>query len=131
MLRYLVAIAIIMHGFVHASGVLAAWTKAQSGFTGRPWIFTAGVTTHSLVGRIGGLLWLAALVLLLGSGYGVFARQEWWPTLAIAGAVISLLAIVPWWNTFVSGAKPGALFDIVIFAALILPWGERVVQMLR
>jgi hypothetical protein len=40
--------------------------------------------------------------------------------LALTGASASLLAIVPWWNTVVSGAKAGALFDLVILVVLLV-----------
>lgn len=36
-------------------------------------------------------------------------------------AVISLVAIVPWWNTVPPGAKVGAAFDILLIVALALP----------
>jgi hypothetical protein len=48
----------------------------------------------------------------------------------MAGAVVSLLAIVPWWNTVVPGAKAGALLDLVILAALLSPCKEQIVQAL-
>jgi hypothetical protein len=48
-------------------------------------------------------------------------RQAWWPSLAIASAIISLIVIVPWWNTVPPGAKAGAFFDLVILAILLSP----------
>lgn len=65
MFRYLVAFVLIMHGLAHLSGFLEAWTPVQA-FATRPWLFSEGVTMHTVVGRVFGLLWLvvARLVLL-------------------------------------------------------------------
>jgi hypothetical protein len=129
MLKYIAAIAVFMHGVGHVAGVLSAWTSVDSGFTERPWIFSQGVTMKSPLGRVWGLFWLVALICLVAAGLGIAFGQAWWPTLALVGAVVSLVAIVPWWNTVVSGAKAGALFDLVILVALLL-WNDQIVQWL-
>ncbi|MGD2206104.1 MAG: hypothetical protein PVH17_04930 [Anaerolineae bacterium] len=120
MLKYIVGIAVFMHGVGHAAGILSAWTLVESGFTDRPWIFSQGVTMSSPLGRVWGLVWLAALGCLVAAGVGIAFGQAWWPTLTLVGAAVSLVAIVPWWNTVVPGAKAGALFDLLILAALLL-----------
>ncbi len=120
MIKYIAALAVFMHGVGHVAGILSAWTSIDSGFGDRPWIFSPGVTVESPLGRVWGLAWLVALGCLVAAGAGIAFEQAWWPTLALTGAVASLVAIVPWWNTVVPGAKAGALFDVVILIALLL-----------
>jgi hypothetical protein len=45
----------------------------------------------------------------------------------VAQAIVSLIVIVPWWNTVVPGAKAGAVFDVIVLIALLLPWRESVI----
>jgi hypothetical protein len=45
----------------------------------------------------------------------------------VVQAVVSLIVIVPWWNTVVAGAKAGAAFDGLVLIALSLPWRESVI----
>ncbi len=110
---------------------MASWTKNASGFSDRPWVLSTGVTLHSGVGHIFGVLWLVAAICSVGAGVGLAAQQSWWPILAVAQASVSLIVIVPWWNTVVSGAKVGALFDVIVLVMLLLPWSEQVIAALK
>lgn len=130
MFKYLIAFVLIMHGLAHLSGFLEAWTPVQA-FAGRPWLFSEGVTMNTAVGRIFGLLWLVAAAGLAGAGYGLLAGHDWWPLLAVVAACFSLVVIVPWWRTVPPGARFGALFDLVIVVALLLPWSDRLISFLR
>ena len=130
MLKYLIAIPLIMHGLAHLSGFLEAWTPLHP-FAARPWLFSTGVTMDTAVGRLFGLLWLVAAAGLVTAGYGLLAGHEWWPSLALVAALLSLLAIVPWWRTVPPGAWFGALFNLVVVVTLLLPWGDQVVRFLR
>jgi len=105
MWRLLIAVPLLVHGLAHISGFLAAWTSSDLGYTSRPWLISPGVHLHSGLGRAFGLLWLIATVSLIGSALGLVFRQELWPALAIASSIISLVVIVPWWNTVPPGAK--------------------------
>ena len=129
MLRFALAVPMIVHGLAHLAGFVAAWTPAQTGFTDNPWIISAGVTLKNPLGRVFGLLWTLAVLGLVGAGLGIVFSQAWWPGLAIAGAAVSLLVILPWWNTVVPGAKVGALFDLLTLAALLLPWSSRLINL--
>jgi len=53
------------------------------------------------------LLWLVAILGLVGSALGIVFRLAWWPDLAIAASAVSLLVIAPWWNTVPPGARVG------------------------
>jgi hypothetical protein len=63
------------------------------------------------VGKAWGLIWLDGFIGLVGGVLGLVFEQTWWPTLAITSAAISLVAIVPWWNSVI----PGANYDMGAF----------------
>lgn len=130
MLKYLVVFALLMHGLAHLSGFLEAWTPVQA-FAARPWLFSEGVTMETAVGRFFGLLWLVTAAGLIAAGYGLLVGQDWWSSLAVVAATFSLIIIVLWWRTVPAGARIGALFDLVIVVALLLPWGDQVIRSLR
>ncbi len=73
---------------------------------------------------------MAAALGLVGAGLGLLFGQAWWPTLAIAAAAVSLVAIVPWLTVVPPGAWAGVVFDLVIMVALLPPWSERIVAAL-
>lgn len=125
MWNILLAIPLLMHGLAHISGLLASWTSLDVGYADNPWLFSQGVYLQSLTGRIFGLLWLAAMIGLVGSALGLVFRQEWWRALAVASAVLSLVVILPWWNTVPPGAKIGAIFNLLVLAAMLTPLQRR------
>ena len=126
-LRYVVAVPLVFHGLANLAGLFAPWTGgAGQDFSGRPWIFSSGVTLPSPVGRAWSLLWLVSTIFLVGAGIGVIAHQQWWRALAIAGCAVSLVSIVPWWNTVPPGARFGAIFDVIVIAVLVSPLGARI-----
>ena len=83
-------------------------------------VFSPFFTTKQTVG--------AGLGLLFGNGS---ESTPWWPALAITAASVSLVAIVPWARVVPSGAWAGALFDLLILAALLPPWSDQIVTALR
>ncbi len=131
MLHFIVIAAFVIHGLAHLSGFIASWTKNAAGFSDRPWVLSTGVTLHSGMGHVFGLLWLVAAICSVGAGVGLALLQPWWPMLAITQAVVSLIVIAPWWNTVVHGAKVGAVFDVIVLLALLLPWREQIVAALQ
>ena len=126
MWKYILVFVIFMHGMAHISGFIASWSKLDTGYTDKPWIFPGNFSLHSAVGKAWGLLWILAMLGLVGTSLGIIFSQNWWPSLAMAAAVISLVAIFPWWQSVPAGAKAGALFDILIIVVLLSPWGERI-----
>jgi hypothetical protein len=126
MLRFAAASLLIMHGLANITGLLGAWTSSQE-FSDKHWLFSKGVTLRSTVGRAFSLLWFVALICLVGAGLGLLFQQLWWPTLAVAGAATSLVAIVPWLTALPPGAWAGALFDVLVIVALVSPWRYAIV----
>ena len=132
MLRMIIALVLIAHGIGHTMGVLAAWTPVPSGLSGGHWLLSNGVTLDSPVGRAVSLLWVAALLLTVGSGLGLLFQQDWWQPLAVAGSVCSLLAIGPWLNLMPVGSAIGAVaVDLLVLAGLLGPWHESLERILR
>lgn len=129
MIRILFAVPLIVHGLAHISGFIASWTSLDVGYADRSWLFSADVTLDSPVGKAFGLLWLAAAVGLAGSGVGLLLRQEWWPTVAVLAAAISLVVIVPWGRTVPPGARVGAAFDMLVILALQTPVRDRLLEL--
>jgi len=131
MIRFIFAAPVIGHGLAHLSGAIASWTSNVEGFSERPWILSSGITLQSGIGRAFGLLWLVAMVGFVGTGLGLLFRQEWWPALAIPTAVISLVAIIPWWKTVPPGAWVGAAFDLLLIIILLLPLKDRILDIFK
>jgi hypothetical protein len=131
MLKYLIAFVVIMHGLAHVTGMIGAWTSGPQAFSDGSWIFSQGVMARDTVGKAFGLVWLVALVGLVGAGLGLLFSRAWWPSLATAAAAVSLVAIVPWLRVVPPGAWAGGLFDLLIIVTLVSPWADRVVEFLR
>jgi len=49
----------------------------------------------------------------------------------MVAAAVSLVAIVSWVRVVSLGAWAGVCVDLVILAAPLLPWGERIVAAVR
>ena len=73
---------------------------------------------------VGSLLWLTALLAFLAVGVGIQGQQAWWRTLAVAGAVVSLVALALFVDRRpTQPALNAALFDgAVLVALLVLKW---------
>jgi hypothetical protein len=121
MLKYVIAIPLIMHGLANLGGVFAPWTKGMQGFKDVPWLFSQTITFKSGVGKAFSLAWLASTICLVAAGVGVLLGQPWWIPLAIAGCICSLAAILPWWKAVVPGAHFGAVFDVLVSILLLSP----------
>lgn len=131
LLRWAVIVVVLAHGVGHIMGFMAAWTNVPMGFSDRSSLLSDTLTLDSAVGRVFGVLWMVAMVGFLVSVYGVLAHQDWWRTLMIAAAVLSLVVILPWWNTVTPGPRFGAtLVNLVIIAALLPPWGEQIAHVI-
>lgn len=130
MLRYLLVIPVIIHGFAHLSGFLAAFTDADVGYAKTSWVFSKHVFLDSWPGRLFGLVWLLSMIGLTVSGVGILLGQPWWPEVLAASSALSLAAILPWIKTVPPGAIAGAFFDILVLIVLISPFKERLIAFL-
>ena len=122
MARWLFMIAWGMHGIGHIAGVTGGFWPVTGGFKAdRPWVLPGDVLVTSWVGKAWALPWLAALVLITASVYGLYTGAEWWRQAALVGAVASIVAIVPWARTVPPGALAGVAFDLVTMVVLMVP----------
>lgn len=88
-------------------------------------IFSNGTFIHSAVGKVFGIFWLVVMIGFFFAAIGLIANQSWWITVAIIASILSLLAVIPWWNTFTPGIiskKSAIVVDIIILVALMGPW---------
>ena len=132
MLRIIIALILLAHGIGHVMGFMGAWTTIPSGLSGGHWLLSSNVMLDSALGRAFGLLWLVALIATVGAALGLLFQQEWWPLLAVASAVLSLVAIGPWLNLMPLGSAIGAvLVDVVVLVALLGPWHDTLIRVLR
>ena len=131
MVRWLFAAPLILHGIAHISGFIGSWTSNLAGFVERPWILSSTVTLRDPIGRAFGLLWLVALISLVGAGLGLIFGQDWWPSLTVIGAALSLIVILTWWNTVPPGAKVGAAFNLLVIILLLLPLKSRILELVQ
>ncbi len=131
MWKFIFAFPLIMHGLANLAGFFEAFSKSPHDFNDKPWIFSPGVKLQSAIGRLFGMLWLLSTLCLVGAGVALIFQQSWWALAAIGGAVCSLLAILPWWNTVVPGARFAAIFDLALIAVLLSPLRQQIVQLLE
>jgi hypothetical protein len=99
-----------------------SWLGWWPGTLGRSWAFDA-LSLGSGPALIGGLLWLAAGLALVGAGLGwlgVSVVSDQWQTLALVGAVLGLAALALYFHPFYLVAT---VIDVVI---LVSVWGRVV-----
>jgi hypothetical protein len=130
-LKYVLAFLLVMHGLAHVTGLVGAFSSGEQAFADAPWIFSQGITAQGPVGKAWALLWLLAALGLAGAGLGLALGWRGWPTLAVVAAALSLVAILPWLRVVPPGAWAGASLDLLIVAALLSPWADRVAEFLR
>jgi hypothetical protein len=122
----IIAVTLLGHGIGHVMGFLASWTNLPMGFTKSPWIISRDIHIQSSVGKAFGILWLISMGAFIAAAIGLFTGQSWWTTVAIIASFLSLLAFIPWWNTFTPGSKQAAvLVDVVVIAVLLGPWKDE------
>jgi hypothetical protein len=132
MLRLILGLVLIAHGLGHSMGFLASWTTVPSGLTTGHWLLSSDITMNSTVGRVFGLIWTLALVSTVGAGVGLLLEQDWWQQVAVASAILSLFAILPWLNLMPFFSAMGAvLIDVMVLVLLLTPWGEQIVEQIR
>lgn len=131
MIRWLIIIAMLMHGVGHITFFLEAFETSPMGFSAEPWLLPGAFAVTSAVGKAFGLLWLLAMLGFVAAAIGLLLRQPWWPSLAVASAVISLVVLLPWWNAIAPSSRVWVLLaDVVVIAAFGLPWKNQVIESL-
>ena len=124
MWRIVIAVVLLAHGIGHSLGLFPAFGLAKTKqCTDHSWLLTNFIG-ESAARRFGVVLWLAAMFGFIGAALGFYGIQEWWRSLAIASAIVSLAGLALYWNAFPSLInKIGAIaIDVIILARLWAHW---------
>lgn len=114
-IRWLTGLIMIGHGLTHGLGPIAIWGSADiQGFSGTASLAVSDTALHLLA-----MAWPLAMIILVVVGFGLIAGKTWWQPWALAGAIVSQLAIAIWWTD----ASAGTIPNILIAVAAIL--GDR------
>src|SRR5690349_93737 len=118
MLRILLGLFLIAHGLIHASYSAPRPPEGPVRWPfelGQSWVLSPLGISTTLARPLGTLLWIAATLLTVAAGLGVFGvpvLHESWRGLAVAGAVASLLLLAIYFD-------PMLIVGLVIDVALI------------
>ena len=125
LLRILIAGVFFVHGVGHIMGLLPITGAASSEtWTAESWLLS-GILGDTITRAIGFILFFVAFLGFIGAALalmGWLVPHELWRTLAIWSAVISLIAIILFWNAFVAlfPNKIGAIaVDVATLVALL------------
>lgn len=132
-MNILIAFLLIIHGLIVAaqsSGSFNAvggiknpsWLNWWPANLGQSWLLAPLGVEQTLLARAGGFLWLVAGMTLVAAGLGILGLgvpPTWWRTLALFGAVISLVMLTVYLHPFY-GIGIGA--SIILLAALL--WAQ-------
>jgi hypothetical protein len=121
--RIILAVVVGAHGIGHVLFLVPLLGIADWGQSTGSWLL-AKLGRDVVTRIVGSLLWLAATLGFVAVAVGILGQQEWWRSLAIGSAAVSILGLVLFWSRPVSSPKLSALlFDIVVLVALlVLRW---------
>jgi hypothetical protein len=95
---------------------LGAWADQ----TGESWILS-GTLGDTATRAIAAVVWSAVIVLFVAGVGGFLAGTEWWRTVTIAAAGLSIVGIVVFWGGIAASSAVFALIaDAVILGALLV-----------
>lgn len=125
-LRIIIAVVLFFHSIGHVTGVLPAIQVVDvKGWNSHSWLLTPLI--GEMASRIlSAILFLTALVgffLAALALLGWLVPHDWWRTLAVVSAVVSMVTVLLFWNAFVALVpnKVGALaVDIAVLVCLLL-----------
>jgi hypothetical protein len=130
-MKIVIAVLLIVHGLIvigQSSGSFnpiggvtnPSWLSWWPSNLGQSWLLSALGIEQNGVAKAGGILWLAAGTLLVAAGLGVIGLVFpilWWRSLAMSGAVISLVMLIVYLHPFYG---IGIVASIILLAALML-----------
>ena len=101
-MRILIGILLIIHGLITASISRGggsplenpSWLGWWPTPLGSSWLLSPLGLEPSVVSRILGILFGLAGLCFLGSSVGIFIGQDWWRTLTMVGAALSIVYLV-------------------------------------
>ena len=135
LIRIIIAIFLIAHGWIHYSltyvptpkpGELRTpfWPSWQRSATDPAWLSVRLGFSNPLVRGLGSALWLLTLACFCLAGLGLLGipgLQQTWMAAAGLGAVASLLLLVLYWHPWLF---VGAAINVVVLAGLAVRWPQ-------
>jgi hypothetical protein len=104
MLRYLLSIILIIHGFIHFIGFAKAFNYRN-------------IPMLSVISRPMGILWFIAAILFIAAAIILLTQNSMWWMIALPALVISQIVIVSSWQDANWGTVINGLILIAIIAA--------------
>ncbi len=108
MIKYLLAIILLMHGLIHFMGFAKAFGYVHS----------AQITKD--ISKAGGILWFVTALLFIAVVILFLVKNGGWPVVAIIAVMLSQVLIFTDWKE----AKFGTIANAIVFFAAILTWGS-------
>jgi len=122
-LRYLLGIFILLHGWVHIWYVLLArrWVeyRPEMGWDGQSWLLSGALGDAALRGLATVLYTLAAVAFTVAA-VGVFAAAGWWRTVVLLAAALSTVSIVAFWDGGSASIVQKGLLGLFVNIGLIV-----------
>jgi len=117
MLRFVLAVILIAHGFAHLVGFVVPWRIATLDQMPYATAVLAGSVDIGHVGiRIVGIHWLATALAFAVCSIGILTRQAWWvPATAWASAFSLVLCVIGW-----PDARIGVFVNLALLALSLL-----------
>ncbi len=116
-LKFVAIFILFIHGLGHSMGMMPGWTQGQKALVGTPWL----IPFESGFAKFWGFVWLTVVIMYMVTVVGMLLKSGWWPGWLIAATILSIIAILPWWNTLPWTTRIGALAVDVV--TLYLMWG--------
>jgi hypothetical protein len=128
-LKILVALLLVAHGLGHVMAPQSAFAAPGAFPRSASAVLGPRLTIVSRGGKALSLLWLIPLVGFVLGTYGLWTGQGWWRPVLIVSAVVSLVAVLPWWNVMPRFSYLGALAaDVLVLVGAFTPWGADVAK---
>ncbi|EWM10231.1 hypothetical protein [Kutzneria sp. 744] len=109
MVRWLIAVLLVLHGLVHLLGFVVPWKLATvTGFPHRTDVLS-GVDVGETGARLIGVLWLIAGLGFMAGGATLALGATWWWVVVLCAGVLSLALAALWWQQ----AYAGLVIDVV------------------
>jgi hypothetical protein len=131
-LKIVVAVVLVAHGLGHVMAPQSAFVPPGAFPSTANSLVGSGLTIASPAGKALSLLWLIPLAGFLIGTYGLWTAQEWWRPVLATSAIVSIVAVLPWWNVMPTFSYLGALaVDLVVLIGVFTPWGTELARASR
>lgn len=122
-MRYLFAIFILLHGWVHVWYVVLArrWVeyRPEMGWDGQSWLLSGALGDAALRG-LATVVYALSAVAFTVTAIGVFAAAGWWRTTVLLAAALSTVSIVAFWDGGSANIVQKGLLGLLVNIGLIV-----------